>query len=66
MKDLDDFCAKFDLVEHTEVFRKGTLLAQNPHSGTFWGSPNHANFQILGVSKERSQSSLQLGQSRTS
>ena len=32
MKDVDDFCAKHDLVEYNEVFRKGALVAQNPHS----------------------------------
>ena len=32
MTDVDDFCAKFDLMSYNELFRKGALVAQNPHS----------------------------------
>ena len=32
MADVDDFCAKFDLMNYNELFRKGALVAQNPHS----------------------------------
>ena len=32
MADVDDFCAKFDLMNYNELFRKAALVAQNPHS----------------------------------
>ena len=32
MRDVDEFCVKHDLVQYNEVFRKGALVAQNPHS----------------------------------
>ena len=32
MADVDDFCAKFDLMSYNELFRKGALVAQSPHS----------------------------------
>ena len=31
-KDVDDFCSKFNLMDHNEAFRKGALVAQNPHA----------------------------------
>ena len=31
-QDVDDFCNKFNLTHHREVFRKGALVAQNPHT----------------------------------
>ena len=32
MADVDEFCAKYDLKNYNETFRKGALVAQNPHS----------------------------------
>ena len=32
MKDVNDFCAKFDLMQYNDTFRKGALVAQNPHA----------------------------------
>ena len=32
MKDVDNFCAKFDLMEYNDCFRKGALVAQSPHA----------------------------------
>ncbi|KAK3176159.1 hypothetical protein OEA41_007482 [Lepraria neglecta] len=32
MADVDEFCAKYDLMHYNETFRKGALVAQNPHS----------------------------------
>ena len=32
MKDVDDFCAKFGLMQYNESFRKGALVAQNPQA----------------------------------
>ncbi len=29
--EVDEFCNKFDLTDHREVFRKGALVAQMPH-----------------------------------
>ena len=31
-KDVDDFCSKFNLMDHNEAFRKGALVAQSPHT----------------------------------
>ena len=31
MKDVDEFCAKYELQQYNEVFRKGALVAQSPH-----------------------------------
>lgn len=30
MEDVEEFCRKFDLMEHIEVFKKGALVSQNP------------------------------------
>ena len=30
MQDVDEFCAKFDLMQYNDSFRKGALVAQNP------------------------------------
>ena len=32
MADVDEFCAKFDLMKYNEAFRKGALVAQNPQA----------------------------------
>ena len=32
MRDVDDFCSKFDLMQYNDVFRKGALVAQNPQA----------------------------------
>jgi len=32
MKDVDDFCAKFDLMQYNDTIRKGALVAQSPHA----------------------------------
>ena len=32
MRDVDEFCAKFNLMQYNESFRKGALVAQNPNS----------------------------------
>ena len=32
MADVDEFCAKFDLMSYNELFRKAALVAQKPHS----------------------------------
>lgn len=31
-EDVDEFCSKFNLMEHNEAFRKGALVAQSPHT----------------------------------
>lgn len=31
-EDVDEFCSKFNLMEHNEEFRKGALVAQSPHT----------------------------------
>lgn len=30
LKDVDDFCHRYNLMEHVEDFRKGALVSQNP------------------------------------
>ena len=30
MEDVEEFCRKFDLMDHIEDFKKGALVAQNP------------------------------------
>jgi hypothetical protein len=31
-EDVNEFCSKFNLMEHNEAFRKGALVAQSPHT----------------------------------
>ena len=31
MKDVEQFCQRWELMDHLDVFKKGALVAQNPH-----------------------------------
>ena len=53
MEDVEEFCRKFDLMDHIEVFRKGALVSQNPHQVRNMPELSPDDIQILELEKSK-------------